>query len=48
MGIFFVLFQGNDVADLEKQRDKRLAKIEQLTEEVKAIEDKIAEIKGEN
>ena len=40
-------FQGNDVKELENERDKRLEKIEKLTEEVKAIEEKIAEIKSE-
>lgn len=46
MGAWFVLFQGDGIAELEKERDKRLEKIEKLTEEVKAIEDKIAEIKS--
>lgn len=47
MGRFFAFFQGDDVKELEKERDKRLEKIERLTEEVKAIEEKIAEIKSE-
>ena len=46
MGIFFMWFQGNDVAELEAEKQKRLDKIEQLKEEVKAIDEKIAEIKG--
>lgn len=47
MGRFFAFFQGDDVKELEKERDKRLEKIEKLTEEVKAIDEKIAEIKSE-
>lgn len=47
MGRFFVFFQGDDVKELEKERDKRLDKIAKLTEEVKAIDEKIAEIKSE-
>ena len=39
-------FQGNDVSELEKERDKRLEKIERLTEEVNAIDEKIAELKS--
>ncbi|MBR2388292.1 MAG: hypothetical protein IKB02_05935 [Clostridia bacterium] len=53
MGIFFVLFQGDDVKELEKEKDKRVKKIakldadkEKLAEEVKAIDEKIAEIKS--
>lgn len=46
MGIFFMWFQGNDVTELEAEKQKRLDKIEQLKEEVKAIDEKIAEIKG--
>lgn len=46
MGRLFMFFQGDDVKELEKERDKRLEKIEKLTEEVKAIEEKIAEIKS--
>ena len=46
MGIFFVLFQGDDVKELEKEKDKRVKKIEKLHEEIKAIEQKITEIKS--
>lgn len=46
MGIFFVLFQGDDVKELEKEKDKRVKKIEKLNEEIKAIEQKITEIKS--
>ena len=47
MGRFFAFFQGDDIKELEKEKDKRVKKIEKLTEEVKAIEEKIAEIKSE-
>ena len=41
MGILFIWLQGNDVAELEKEKQKRL-------EEIKAIDEKIAEIKRKN
>lgn len=47
MGRLFAFFQGDDVKELEKEKEKRLEKIERLTEEVKAIDEKIAEIKSE-
>lgn len=46
MGMWFVWFQGNDVAELKAEKQKRLEKIEQLKAEVKAIDEKIAELKG--
>lgn len=46
MGVFFVWFQGNDVAELKREKQKRLDKIEQIKEEVKAIDEKIAELEG--
>ena len=46
MGIWFMWLQGNDVAELEAEKNKRLEKIEQLKEEVKAIEEKIASMQG--
>jgi cell division protein FtsB len=46
MGYLFIWFQGDDVEELEKQKAKRLEKIEKLTEEVNAIEQKITEIKS--
>lgn len=39
MGIFFGWFQCNDVKELEAKKEK-------LLEEVKAIDEKIAELKG--
>lgn len=46
MGAFFVWFQGNNVAELKAEKQKRLDKIERLKEEVKAIDEKIAELEG--
>lgn len=46
MGAFFLLFQGTGVDDLKAEKQKRLDKIEQLKEEVKVIDEKIAEIEG--
>lgn len=46
MGKIFLWFQCDDVAELEKAKQKKLDRIEELKEEVKAIDEKIAEIKG--
>lgn len=46
MGRLFAWFQCDDVAELEKAKQKKLEMIEQLKEEVKAIDEKIAEIEG--
>jgi cell division protein FtsB len=46
MGVMFLWFQGNDVAELNAEKQKRLEKIEKLKEEVKAIDEKIAELEG--
>ena len=46
MSYFLVWFQCNDVAELEKAKKKKLDMIEQLNEEVKAIDEKIAKIEG--
>ena len=48
MGIWFMWLQGNDVAELEKEKQKRLEKIEMLKAEIKAIDEKIVEINGKN
>lgn len=48
MGAFFAWFQCNDIVELEKERDKKLDRIEELKEEVEAINEKIADLKGEN
>lgn len=44
MGIIFMWLQGNDVAELEKEKQKRLEKIEMLKAEIKAIDEKIVEL----
>ena len=41
MGIFFMWLQGNDVEELKREKEKRL-------EEIKAIDEKIAELEGKN
>lgn len=46
MGRFLAWFQCDDVAELEKAKHKKLEQIEEIKEEVKAIDEKIAEIKG--
>lgn len=46
MGAILAWFQCNDVAELEKAKKKKLDMIEQLNEEVKAIDEKIAKIEG--
>lgn len=46
MGRLWAWFQCDDVVELEKAKQKKLDMIEQLKEEVKAIDEKIAEIEG--
>lgn len=46
MGAIFMWFQCNDVAELEKAKQKKLERIEELKEEVKAIDEKIKQLKG--
>ena len=46
MGMWFAWFQCNDVVELEKERDKKLARIDELKEEVDAINEKIEDLKG--
>jgi hypothetical protein len=41
MGWFFVLLQGNDIEELKKEKERRL-------EEIKAIDEKIAELERKN
>ena len=41
MGWFFMLLQCNDVAELKREKQKRL-------EEIKAIDEKIAELERKN
>lgn len=46
MGVMLLWFQCNDVAELEKAKQKKLERIEELEEEVKAIDEKIKQLKG--
>ena len=46
MGRLLAWFQCDDKAELEKAKQKKLDMIEQLKEEVKAIDEKIAELEG--
>lgn len=46
MGKILMWFQCEDVAELEKAKQKKLDRINELEEEVKAIDEKIAQISG--
>ena len=46
MGKILMWFQCDDVAELKKAKQKKVEMIEQLNEEVKAIDEKIAKIEG--
>lgn len=46
MGAIFMWFQGDDIAELEKVKQRKLEQIEELKEEVKAIDEKIEKLKG--
>lgn len=46
MGIIFMWFQCDDVAELEKVKQKKLDQIAELNEEVKAIDEKIKSLQG--
>lgn len=46
MGRFFAFFQGDDVKELEKEKEKRISKIEKLSAEIQAIDEKINRIKS--
>ena len=48
MGAWFMWFQCNDVVELEKERNKKLERIEELKEEVEAINEKIDDLTGKN
>jgi hypothetical protein len=46
MSYFFLWFQCDDVAELEKAKQKKLEQIAELNEEVKAIDEKIKGLEG--
>lgn len=46
MGLFFAFFQGDDVKELEKEKEKRISKIKKLSAEIQAIDEKINRIKS--
>ena len=46
MSYFFLWFQCDDVAELERAKQKKLDQIHELNEEVKAIDEKIEGLKG--
>ena len=46
MGKILMWFQCDDVAELKKAKQKKLDRIDELKEEVKAIDEKIAKIEG--
>ena len=46
MGAALLWFQCDNVAELEKAKQKKLDRIDELKEEVKAIDEKIAKIEG--
>jgi flagellar motility protein MotE (MotC chaperone) len=46
MSYFFLWFQCDNVAELEKAKQKKLEQIAELNEEVKAIDEKIKGLEG--
>ena len=46
MGRLLLWFQCDNVAELQKAKQKKLDQIHELNEEVKAIDGKIAELEG--
>ena len=46
MGALLLWFQCDDVAELKKAKQKKLDRIDELKEEVKAIDEKIAKLEG--
>jgi hypothetical protein len=46
MGAALLWFQCDNVAELEKAKQKKLDRIDELKEEVKAIDEKISQVKG--
>lgn len=48
MGRFFMWFQKDNIAELKKDREKLVEKRNDIDEEIKAIDEKIAKIESEN
>lgn len=46
MGAILAWFQCDNVAELEKAKQKKLDRIDELKEEVRAIDEKIESLKG--
>jgi hypothetical protein len=46
MGAFFAFFQKDAIAELEKDKAKLMEKKEKIAEEIKAIDEKIANLKS--
>lgn len=48
MSIWFIWFQKNSVAELKKDREKLLDKKAKIDEEIKAINERIAELESKD
>lgn len=48
MGRFFMWFQKDNIAELKKDREKLVEKRNDIDEEIKAIDKKIAEIESKD
>ena len=46
MGVFLLWFQCDDIAELQKAKQKKLDQIHELNEEIKAIDEKIKGLEG--
>ena len=46
MGVFLLWFHCDDIAELQKAKRKKLDQIHELSEEIKAIDEKIATLEG--
>ena len=46
MGVFLLWFQCDNVAELQKAKQKKLDQIHELNEEIKAIDEKMKGLEG--
>ena len=46
MGVFLLWFQCDDISELQKAKQKKLDQIHELSEEIKAIDEKIKGLEG--